>query len=72
MIIFLGGLSSYCLFLLILAYIKFQKYQTFNFNPNQNNMSYGCNLGKFLIDFLEYYGKIINFHYFTIDVNQSK
>ena len=62
--IFLGGLSSFCLFLLILAYIKYK-----NFSQPQLGQN---NLGRFLLDFLEFYGKMFNFHGCSIDVNQPK
>ncbi len=67
-----GGLSSYCIFLLILAFLKYQKASNFNINSNQNSISNCNNLGKLLIDMMEYYGRMFNFHVFTIDVNQSK
>lgn len=79
---FLGGLSSYCIFLLILSYIKFKN----NTLINNNNMNYMIkssngkieynstfnNLGVLMLDFLECYGKLFDFHFSSIDVNQPK
>jgi len=67
-----GGLSSYCIFLLILAFLKYQKATNYNLNTHQTSSSNSNNLGKLLIDILEYYGRIFNFHVLMIDVNQSK
>ena len=56
---FEGGLSSYNLFLLILSYAKYN-------NFIQNKIK---NLGYFLIQFLEFFGKVFDFKNFTINVN---
>jgi DNA polymerase sigma len=61
---FLGGLSSFCQYLLILAFIKFKLISQTQINQN--------NLGRLLLDFLEFYGKMFNFHGCTIDVNLTK
>jgi DNA polymerase sigma len=59
---FEGGLSSYNLFLLILSFAKYQKY----FNINQNQL---INLGAFLIQFLEFFGKNFDFKNYLININ---
>ena len=59
---FEGGLSSYNLFLLILSYAKYQ--QIYNLNPYKK-----INLGFFLIQFLEFFGKIFDFKNFLININ---
>ena len=59
---FEGGLSSYNLFLLILSYAKYQK--IFNLNPYKK-----INLGFFLIQFLEFFGKIFDFKNYLINFN---
>ena len=56
---FEGGLSSYNLFLLILSFAKYN-----NFSKNKL-----INLGYFLIQFLEFFGKIFDFKNFTVNVN---
>jgi hypothetical protein len=57
----LGGLSSFSLFILILAFVKIHRLQ----NPI-------VNLGKLLFEFLFYYGNFFNFHYGIVDVNLDK
>ena len=52
-----GGLSSYSLFLLVYAFVKF------NFFP-------GNNLGQYLLGFLEFYSNF-NFGIFSINVNSN-
>ena len=59
---FEGGLSSYNLFLLILSFAKYQS--TYNSNSNEKN-----NLGYFLIQFLEFFGKIFDFKNYLININ---
>ena len=59
---FEGGLSSYNLFLLILSFAKYQS--TYNSNSNEKN-----NLGYFLIQFLEFFGKIFDFENYLININ---
>ena len=56
---FEGGLSSYNLFLLILSYAKYS-------NITQNKI---INLGSFLIQFLQFFGKYFDFKSFTVNVN---
>ena len=56
---FEGGLSSYNLFLLILSFAKYN-----NFSQNKK-----INLGYFLIQFLEFFGKIFDFKNFCVNVN---
>ena len=58
---FLGGLSSYNLFLLLLSYAKFLKI-------SQNSEK--TNLGYFLYHFL-YFFKIFDFKQYIIDINSS-
>ena len=59
---FEGGLSSYNLFLLILSFSKYQSI----YNPNSNEKN---NLGYFLIQFLEFFGKIFDFKNYLININ---
>ena len=57
---FEGGLSSYNLFLLILSFAKYN-------NISQNNKK--INLGYFLIQFLEFFGKNFDFKNLTVNLN---
>ena len=59
---FEGGLSSYNLFLLILSFAKYQN--IYNSNSNEKH-----NLGYFLIQFLEFFGKIFDFKNYLININ---
>ena len=59
---FEGGLSSYNLFLLILSFAKYQK--IYNLNQNES-----INLGLFLVQFLEFFGRIFDFRNYLIDIN---
>ena len=59
---FEGGLSSYNLFLLILSFVKYQNLYNFN-NINK------INLGYFLVQFLEFFGKIFDFKNYLININ---
>lgn len=54
---FNGGLSSFSLLLMIIAYLKY---------PKTSNIT---NLGLLLTGFLEFYGKYFNFNQFVIDVS---
>ena len=73
---FLGGLSSYNLFLLILSYAKYFRIQQNldlniidNTNKNKNkNKKVDVNLGIFLFNFL-YFFKCSNFKQCVIDIN---
>jgi len=56
---FEGGLSSYNLFLLILSFSKY-------ISLTQSKVK---NLGYFLIQFLEFFGKYFDFKNFTVNVN---
>ena len=56
---FEGGLSSYNLFLLILSFSKYS-------SLTQNKIN---NLGYFLIQFLEFFGKYFDFKNFTVNIN---
>ena len=58
---FLGGLSSYNLFLLLLSYAKFLK-----LSPNSEN----TNLGYFLFHFL-YFFKVFDFKQYIININSK-
>ena len=58
---FLGGLSSYNLFLLLLSYAKFLK-----LSPNSEN----TNLGYFLFHFL-YFFKVFDFKQYIININSN-
>ena len=68
---FLGGLSSYNLFLLLLSYAKF-----LHISPNpdneiiidKQNKKMNTNLGYFLYNFL-YFFKCLNFTQYIIDIN---
>lgn len=57
---FNGGLSSFSLFLLIVAYIKYPKIKT------------RINLGRILIEMLDLFGKYFQFAQSIIDVNSSR
>ena len=57
---FNGGLSSFSLLLMIIAYVRY---------PKTNNIS---NLGSMLMGFLEFFGKYFNFNQFVIDVSNFK
>jgi non-canonical poly(A) RNA polymerase PAPD5/7 len=57
---FNGGLSSFSLFLLIVAYLKYSKAKT------------RMNLGRILVEMLELYGKCFNFSQTITDINQFK
>ncbi len=57
---FNGGLSSFSLLLLIVAYLKYPKVKA------------KTNLGRILIEFLELYGKFYNYSQSIIDVNMIK
>ena len=54
-----GGLSSYGLLLMIVAFIQFR-------NLNKVKVPQTINLGNILLDFLHYYGKILKFHEYGI------
>ena len=56
---FEGGLSSYNLFLLILSFSKYS-------SLTQNKIN---NLGYFLIQFLEFFGKYFDFKNFNVNIN---
>ena len=56
---FEGGLSSYNLFLLILSFSKYM-------GLTQNKIK---NLGYFLIQFLEFFGKYLDLKNFTVNIN---
>ena len=60
---FEGGLSSYNLFLLILS---FAKYISINFSQSKNKI---INLGYFLLQFLEFFGKNFDFKNCTVNLN---
>ena len=67
---FLGGLSSYNLFLLLLSYAKFIRISP-NINSEiieNNNKKNQINLGDFLFNFL-YFFKCLNFQHCIIDIN---
>jgi DNA polymerase sigma len=57
---FNGGLSSYSLLLMIIAYSRY---------PKTSNIT---NLGALLTGFLEFYGKYFNFNQFVIDISNFK
>lgn len=57
---FNGGLASYSLLLMIIAYLRY---------PKTSNIT---NLGSILIGFLEFYGKYFNFNQFVIDITNYK
>lgn len=57
---FNGGLSSFSLFLLIIAYLKYPKVKT------------KMNLGRVLLEFLELFGKHFDYAQTIIDVNLFK
>lgn len=57
---FNGGLASYTLLLMIIAYLRY---------PKTSNVS---NLGSMLLGYLEFYGKYFNFNQFVIDITNFK
>ena len=57
---FNGGLSSFSLLLMLIAYARY---------PKTNNIT---NLGLMLVGFLEFYGKYFNFNQFVIDITNFK
>ena len=71
---FLGGLSSYNLFLLLLSYAKFLKLninsepEIMDKNNNTLNNKSNTNLGYFLFNFLDFF-KVLNFKQCIIDIN---
>ena len=54
-----GGLSSYGLLLMIVAFIQFRKL-------NKVRIPQNINLGNILLDFLHYYGEILQYHDYGI------
>lgn len=56
----IGGLSSFSLFLIVVAYIKYPKVKT------------RINLGRIFMEMLEVYGKFFNYAQTVIDVNLFK
>ena len=56
-----GGMSSYCLFLIIYSYLKI--------NNNNNNIIGNNNYGSLLMDFLYYYINCVDFAFTVIDPN---
>lgn len=66
-----GGLSSYGLFLMIVAFIQFRKLDKVK-NPQT------INLGNLLLDFLHYYGEVLQFMEYSVmcrspgDINEPK
>ena len=54
-----GGLSSYGLLLMIVAFIQFRKL-------NKVRTPQNINLGNILLDFLHYYGEILQYHDYGI------
>ena len=59
---FNGGLSSFNLFLLTLSYAQYKK---------MNNIKF-VNLGLFLLDFVDFFGKMFNFRGYIVDVNNTQ
>ena len=62
---FNGGLSSFSLFLLVLSYVKMNR---FNSPPIANSI----NLGKLFIEFLLFYSNFFDFNFTIVDVNLDK
>ena len=58
-VLLIGGLSSHSLFLMIIAFIKYPKMQSCN------------NLGRALLEFLDFFGRFFNFNQFLIDVSNN-
>ena len=56
-----GGMSSYCLFLIIYSYLKI--------NKNNNNIIGNNNYGSLLMDFLYYYINCVDFAFTVINPN---
>ena len=55
-----GGLSSYGLLLMIVAFIQFRKLDINSKDP------YKINLGNIFLDFLHYYGDILKYDQYAI------
>lgn len=53
--IYKGGLSSYCLYLLLLGFVKYKNVKYFDY-------------GRLLSGFFEFYGKYFNFHNTAVNV----
>ena len=64
---YLGGMSSYCLFLLIYSYFKFY-YKKIENNKIENKE---INYGLLLIEILSFYTNYIDFNYTIIDPNSD-
>ena len=62
---FNGGLSSYNLFLLILSFAQYKKYQ------NSNKTIKNFNLGSFLYELVNFFGTYYNFRNYKIDINYA-
>ena len=58
-----GGLSSYSLLLMLVAYIKYCK---------TVKMRASIDLGSILLEFYEFFGKFFDFSFGVIDINQIK
>ena len=68
---FKGGLSSYSLFLLILAFINVYNKKEIN-ESNINSVNLLPFLGSILIDFLEFYGKLFDFDSLVVNAGDSE
>ena len=64
---YLGGMSSYCLFLLIYSYFKFYYKKTENNKIENKEINYGL----LLIEILSFYTNYIDFNYTIIDPNSD-
>lgn len=57
---FNGGLSSFSLLMMIIAYVRYPKTTT------------TTNLGSLIVGFFEFFGKYFNFNQFVIDISSYK
>ena len=62
---FNGGLSSYNLFLLVLSFAQYKRFQ----NSSNNNYTKNLNLGLFFYELVDFFGNFYDFRNYKIDVN---
>lgn len=62
---FNGGLSSYNLFLLVLSFAQYKRFQ----NSSTNNYTKNLNLGLFFYELVDFFGNFYDFRNYKIDVN---
>lgn len=65
--VYTGGLSSYCLVLMVISFLLIKEDETSIAGPTKE-----CNLGSLLLDFLEYYGKKFDYENMGISVSLNR